>query len=213
MYCKMKDCLEQVQRGTDYCDACAQQRFTDTAFASIVPERVNQNQLDVGAPDLERAVKEDGGELALSRMSLPASDAPPPGWVRPDLGSATTDRRDITKEGAETKDTLGGGATRTKSDFRFDLIPVNTDRRTALRYGLGAKKHGENNWKKGDYTFVVSCVNHLRTHLSTMILEGNEFDDNVGAMLWNVHAIGWYELHKPEEFQKAMNYLNTGKAE
>lgn len=119
--------------------------------------------------------------------------------------------RDMTKEGAETKEKLGGGATRTKSPYRFDLIPAVTNRRAALRYGQGAIKHGEGNWQGGDWTFVVSCVNHLNTHCNTMILEeGNEKDDNIGAMLWNVHAIGWYEANKPEEFKKALAYLNRG---
>jgi hypothetical protein len=119
--------------------------------------------------------------------------------------------RDITKEGEETKDTLGGGATRTKSPYRFDLIPANTDKRTALRFGLGAQKHGEGNWQQGDYTFVVSCVNHLRTHLNTMVIqEDNVKDDNIGAMLWNIHVIGWYEENKPAEFAKAMAYLHRG---
>ena len=44
-----------------------------------------------------------------------------------------------------------------------------------------------------------------------MIREGNAADDNIGAMLWNCHAMGWYETNKPAEFAKAMLYLLKGQ--
>lgn len=118
--------------------------------------------------------------------------------------------RDITTEGPETKETLGGGATRTKAKYRFELMPECALRRLALRYTGGAAKHGENNWKKGDFMFVVSCFGHAAAHLSAMKREGNTHDDNIGAALWNLSAIAWYEEFKPEEVAKALNYMERG---
>lgn len=118
--------------------------------------------------------------------------------------------RDITKEGPETKETLGGGATRTKAKYRFELMPECALRRLALRFTGGAAKHGENNWKKGDFMFVVSCFGHAAAHLSAMKREGNTHDDNIGAALWNLSAIAWYEEFKPEEVAKALNYMERG---
>lgn len=151
------------------------------------------------------------GQSDIERSLIHSFTVNDPGKLVKDRVDTTRFPRDIAREGAETKETLGGGATRTKSLVRFDLIPATTDYRTALRFGQGAAKHGEGNWQGGDWTFVVSCVNHLRAHLNTMIREGNAADDNIGAMLWNCHAMGWYETNKPAEFAKAMLYLLKGQ--
>ena len=157
----------------------------------------------------------DMGKADIERSLIPSAPSPtvndPVVKDRGPRVDTTRFPRDIASEGAETKETLGGGATRTKSLVRFDLIPATTDYRTALRFGQGAAKHGEGNWQGGDWTFVVSCVGHLRAHLNTMIREGNAADDNIGAMLWNCHAMGWYETNKPAEFAKAMLYLLKGQ--
>lgn len=118
--------------------------------------------------------------------------------------------RDIVSEGAETKETLAGGATRTKPKLRFELVPECALRRLALRFTQGAAKHGENNWRKGDFMFVVSCFGHASAHISAMREQGNQHDDNLGAALWNLAAIAWYEKFKAAEYDKALDYMERG---
>lgn len=118
--------------------------------------------------------------------------------------------RDVAKEGEDTKQTLAGGATRTKSDVRFDLIPPEAVLRLARRFAQGAAKHGENNWRKGNWEFVVSCFAHLEHHLNKLKQNGNAGDDNLGAILWNATALAWYEVHRPDEFSRALMYIVEG---
>ena len=101
----------------------------------------------------------------------------------------------------------GGGATRSKTNVRFDLIPAQTMNRLAQRFALGAEMHGENNWKLGDWRFVVACFNHLEHHLNKLKQSGNAGDDNLGAILWNATAIGWYEACKTDEYIKALQFM------
>jgi hypothetical protein len=115
--------------------------------------------------------------------------------------------RDILKEPMESKETFGGIATRTKKDLAYCLIPPEAEDREAKRFYDGAIKHGDNNWKQGDWTFVVQCVNHLEAHTKSFKRYGNMNDDNIAAIKWNASAIIWFEHNKVQEYNKAIDYL------
>lgn len=110
---------------------------------------------------------------------------------------------------AEAKSTFEGGSTRSEKLRRYDLIPPEIDVALAERFGLGAIKHGPNNWRNGGVEFIVSCFNHLRDHYVSLITNGPDHDDDdVAAMLWNAGVLTWFRKHKPEEYRRALATLN-----
>lgn len=106
----------------------------------------------------------------------------------------------------EPKATFEGGSTRSQKLERYDLVPIEIDEALALRFGLGALKHGAHNWKGGGAEFIASCLNHLRGHYVSLVRNGPfHSDDDIGAMLWNVGVLAWFRAHKPDEFLKALS--------
>lgn len=80
------------------------------------------------------------------------------------------------------------GAVRDTSEGkgRYDLIPVYALKRLARHYENGAKKYGDNNWKKGMplRRYYDSAMRHLGNWM-----EGNRDEDHLAAVLFNVMAI------------------------
>jgi hypothetical protein len=64
----------------------------------------------------------------------------------------------------EEKQVYENGATASKLDERFDLIPFAGLEYAARRFALGAKKHGSRNWESGDRGFAEARLNHLLRH-------------------------------------------------
>lgn len=105
----------------------------------------------------------------------------------------------------EEKATFEGGATRSAKAERYDLIPPEADEANALRFGLGAGKHGEHNWKNGGAAFISQCINHTRAHIVSLQKHGPfHDDDDIGAVLANTSMLAWFRAHKPDEFLKAL---------
>lgn len=105
----------------------------------------------------------------------------------------------------EPKASFEGGSTRSQKRERYDLVPVEIDEALALRFGLGAEKHGANNWKGGGAEFIASCLNHMRGHYVSLLKNGPfHTDDDIGAMLWNAGVLAWFRAHKPQEFLIAL---------
>lgn len=77
---------------------------------------------------------------------------------------------------------------------RFDLIPYEAQRREAVRWGLGAQGHGENNWKKGlrDDVFRKDRLNHLIVHIAKWA-DGDRSDDHLAAARCNLAMLIWFE--------------------
>lgn len=108
---------------------------------------------------------------------------------------------------------LPGGATRSEEAPRYDLVPREGIRRIALRYTMGAKKHGEGNWKKSCQTesnareFCQAAYNHMMEHAQKMAAGDDPKDDHLGAIGWAVTVLAycegkfqkyWWELEAEE---------------
>jgi len=93
------------------------------------------------------------------------------------------------------------GATSSEQLPPYDLIPLSLLRRTAIRFGIGAVKHGRFNYRKGleDKEFIMDRLNHAFLHLKKAmdaIESGTPTeDDNLGAVAVNVAMAMEYEHH------------------
>ena len=90
-----------------------------------------------------------------------------------------------------------GGATRSELGERYDLIPKAAMDALAGRLALGARQHGENNWRRGGRDFRKATLNHIMKHLLDYIENGNENDDNTAAIICNAAFLCHYEAIDP----------------
>lgn len=92
------------------------------------------------------------------------------------------------------------GATSSRLDERYDLIPHEAMKAMARRFAFGAKRHSPDNWKKGDADYARERLNHLWQHLSAFTETGRQEDlDAVitnAAMLCEMKSRGLM-LEKP----------------
>jgi hypothetical protein len=139
------------------------------------------------------------------------------------LGTNAEENRRNAYSIEEPKDTFGKGATRSAgiSHLRYDLIPADSLRRLAARWGLGAKSHGEYNWLEGEMPGSV-MIYHLTEHLGRF-LERREVlrkrgkakdlqqehwnwdvqdykkgDDDLAAVMWGLSALMYLETNRPD---------------
>ena len=104
------------------------------------------------------------------------------------------------------KDKFKGGATRSATKTRMDLVPACGLLRIGQRFGLGAEIHGEQNWKGGGKDFIKATINHLEQH-TQRLKEGKVVDDHLGAIGWAAVALCWFAENKGEEFMAAIKEL------
>ena len=78
---------------------------------------------------------------------------------------------------------------------RYDLIPWDCMERVARHYQNGADKYGDHNWQKGmpSSRYFSSAMRHMVKYIT-----GSRDEDHLAAVIWNVLAIMWNEVHKPE---------------
>lgn len=88
------------------------------------------------------------------------------------------------------------GAKSSEEQPRIDLIPWEAIRREADRMALGARAHGENNYRKGagDPAFIRDRVNHLLAH-AIKYANGDRADDHLAAIRCNAGMLIWLEAH------------------
>lgn len=73
---------------------------------------------------------------------------------------------------------------------RYDLIYPGMLRRLALRYEEGAKNYGARDWEQGipDSSLYDSAQRHLARWM-----DGDQSEDHLAAVLWNVSALVFNE--------------------
>jgi hypothetical protein len=100
---------------------------------------------------------------------------------------------------SEEKFKLPGGATRSERAPAYHLVPGEGNRRTALRFGLGAEKHGPWNWIRSLDTpaharaFANEAYNHMIEHANKMKDRADPEDDHLGAIGWAQAALAFIE--------------------
>lgn len=107
--------------------------------------------------------------------------------------------------------TIGSSAASSSHEaLYYHLISSSTLRRLAQRITSGAKKYGQAEWRQGinDAEYVRDRFNHLFEHLLKFKEEGNEGDDNIGAMLWALHCLD--EVHRlcPDALKHVVGITN-----
>ena len=101
---------------------------------------------------------------------------------------------------SEEKKTFSSGATSTSEKPRYDLIPVAALRRLANRFGYGAEKHGDHNYKRGaeDPVFIRDRKNHMIEH-ATKYANGDRSIDHLGAIMCNAAMLAELEQLQGED--------------
>jgi dATP/dGTP diphosphohydrolase len=108
---------------------------------------------------------------------------------------------------------LTGGATRSEKAPAYFLIPGEGLRRTALRFGLGAEKHGPWNWTRSVQTeenasaFAQEAYNHMMEHIRKMVAGIELDDDHLGAIGWAQSVLCYIE----DRFKKPWTQLRDPK--
>lgn len=92
------------------------------------------------------------------------------------------------------KAVFASGATSSTEKPRYDLIPLSALRRLAERFGYGAKKHGDHNYKQGfnDKEFIRDRQNHMLEHVLNYI-SGDRTTDHLGAVMCNAAMLAEIE--------------------
>lgn len=113
-------------------------------------------------------------------------------------------------EKKEEKHVVQGGGTRSEKAPPYHLVPPQGPRRTALRFGLGAEKHGEWNWTKSCQTeqdaarWAIEAYNHMMEHIAKMLSGRFPEDDHLGAIGWAQSVLCYIE----EKFDKKWTQLS-----
>lgn len=94
----------------------------------------------------------------------------------------------VGKDGEDLNNYVSG-AKSSGSLSRYDLIPREALESLARRFTLGSVKYGDFNYVKGlrDKEYIVDRINHIFKHLQALVAprtEGEQEDDNIGAILW-----------------------------
>lgn len=115
------------------------------------------------------------------------------------------ERRDITKETNAVKTGTSRAVSSHKALF-FHLISPHTLRRLAKRKTDGGIKYGTVQWRQGinDVEYVADRLNHMFAHMCNFLEDGNEKDDNLGAILWAVDALIEVERLAPEVLKEVV---------
>lgn len=89
---------------------------------------------------------------------------------------------------------FASGASSSTKKPRYDLIPACALRRLAARFGHGAQKHGDHNYKLGvnDPDFIRDRMNHMIEH-AARYANGDRSTDHLGAVMCNAAILAELE--------------------
>lgn len=105
------------------------------------------------------------------------------------------DYKNVSSEGKFEKHETGAHRDTREGKGRFDLIPPHGLIRLAKHYENGAKKYGDDNWRKGlpQKRYCDSAIRHLFKYLG-----GDRSEDHLAAVAWNVFAM----MHQEEMIER-----------
>lgn len=125
------------------------------------------------------------------------------------LTIAQSKKFSIVDSGSQT--TFSSGAVRDNPEGKppMELLPMDLLARVSVHYGLGAKKYGANNWRRGQS--VKHCIASVMRHLMKYQM-GMEDEDHLSAIVFNVLSIMNVEVyHKGEEVDDFRKSWKDGK--
>ena len=110
-----------------------------------------------------------------------------------------------------SKRVFSTGAVRDNADDKpkMELLPLDILMRVSEWYTLGAKKYGDNNWRKGQPQSV--CVGCLLRHLTKYCM-GMRDEDHLSAIVFNALSlmnVDMYFKDNPELYD--INYIEQTK--
>jgi hypothetical protein len=105
------------------------------------------------------------------------------------------------------------GTSEAKSSYEalyYHDVPPELIRRVAKRHTVGHKKYGVKhlniNWRIGlnDPKYIADRLNHMFEHMLCLLEDGNDKDDNLGAIAWCAGFLMEAERHAPEAFKSVL---------
>jgi len=83
-----------------------------------------------------------------------------------------------------------GAMRETEGKLRYDLIPAECLRRSAINLTKGAEKYGPDNWRKGMSTsvFMAALLRHIQAYRL-----GDRNEDHLAAALFNIYGLMLFE--------------------
>lgn len=85
------------------------------------------------------------------------------------------------------------GATSSHVAAKYYLIPKAALDALARRFTLGAEKHAQDNYKKGDSDFANERLNHLWEHLTSFTETRTQGD--LDAIICNAAMLCWFKAN------------------
>lgn len=89
-------------------------------------------------------------------------------------------------EGGLKKDNL-------EAKVRFDLIPYSILYRIAMQFTNGAKKYGENNWKKAKDMEQANIFMQAGDRHTLKWVDGQDDEDHAAAAITNIIMYEWHK--------------------
>jgi hypothetical protein len=80
--------------------------------------------------------------------------------------------------------------------LRYDLIPPVALRELAAVYTIGAKKYGDNNWKKGlsKERILAAMMRHFEQYRDEEDIDEENGQYHMASVAWGAFALLWYDL-------------------
>lgn len=87
--------------------------------------------------------------------------------------------------------TSKSGATSTKLEEAWNLIPFTALQAMARRFWHGSQKHAPRNWEKGDEEFAEIRLSHCARHMA--LFAEHHRQEDLDAVLCNAAMLAYYK--------------------
>lgn len=96
------------------------------------------------------------------------------------------------------KDKFDSGFQRDSGDGKpnFDLIPYEVLKQIANHYTEGARKYGENNWRKASTEEEYKRFKRAALRHILQWSDGQVDEDHLSACIWNLMSYEWHTNYK-----------------
>jgi len=94
------------------------------------------------------------------------------------------------KDNGHREHYISGAMRETEGKLRYDLIPPECLKRSAINLTKGAIKYGPDNWRKGIPTsnFMAALLRHIQEYRL-----GDRSEDHLAAAMFNIYGLMIFE--------------------